>query len=69
VLVARAGGGAAAPARLPALPMEFGAGRARPPLRAQPPRVGEHSRAVLAEGGLAEGEIARLVADGVVLAG
>lgn len=45
---------------LPALPLEFGDQRNRPELTRQPPGMGEHSRAVLAEGGFTEAEIAAL---------
>ena len=45
---------------LPALPVEFGAERARPGLTRQPPRVGEHNAEVLAEAGFSAAEIARL---------
>jgi crotonobetainyl-CoA:carnitine CoA-transferase CaiB-like acyl-CoA transferase len=53
---------------LPALPLELGAERARPGIVRQPPRVGEHSREVLAEAGLSPQEIAELAAMGVVVA-
>ena len=53
---------------LPALPIEFGADRARLGLRLQPPRIGEHWRDVLAEAGFAETEVAALVEAGVVSA-
>jgi crotonobetainyl-CoA:carnitine CoA-transferase CaiB-like acyl-CoA transferase len=52
--------------RLPALPIEMD-GR-RTGLRSNPPRVGEHSRAVLEEAGLSPDEIAALLRDGVVRA-
>jgi crotonobetainyl-CoA:carnitine CoA-transferase CaiB-like acyl-CoA transferase len=51
---------------LPALPIEFGAGRVRFGLRRQPPRVGEHWRSVLAEAGFSAAEIAELATTGVV---
>jgi crotonobetainyl-CoA:carnitine CoA-transferase CaiB-like acyl-CoA transferase len=38
----------------------------RPGLRLNPPALGEHSRAVLADLGYGEAEVARLLADGVV---
>jgi crotonobetainyl-CoA:carnitine CoA-transferase CaiB-like acyl-CoA transferase len=52
--------GGVAIAGLPALPVEFGADRARPGLTRQPPRVGEHNAEVLAEAGFSAAEIARL---------
>ena len=48
--------------------MEFGEGRARPGLQQQPPRVGEHNRAILAGAGMAEEEIEALVRAGVLVA-
>jgi crotonobetainyl-CoA:carnitine CoA-transferase CaiB-like acyl-CoA transferase len=62
------GGGAGAVFGLPALPVEFGAARERPGLSRQPPRLGEHSAAVLAEAGYGPGEIAALRARGVIIA-
>jgi crotonobetainyl-CoA:carnitine CoA-transferase CaiB-like acyl-CoA transferase len=53
-------GGAGPAAGLPALPLEFGAARARGGLRRQPPRIGEHTAEVLGEAGLAPAEIAAL---------
>jgi crotonobetainyl-CoA:carnitine CoA-transferase CaiB-like acyl-CoA transferase len=50
--------------RLPALPIEMD-GR-RTGLRADPPETGEESRAVLAQAGLSDAEIAALIADGTV---
>ena len=50
---------------LPALPVEFG-DRARPGLRRQPPRVGEHNGEVLGEAGFGAAEIANLTAAGVI---
>jgi len=47
-------------ARLPALPIEFGADRRRPGIRRQPPRVGEHNAEVLAEAGFTAEEITSL---------
>ena len=52
--------GGVAMAGLPALPVEFGADRARPGLTRQPPRVGEHNAEVLAEAGFSAAEIAQL---------
>jgi crotonobetainyl-CoA:carnitine CoA-transferase CaiB-like acyl-CoA transferase len=54
---------------LPALPLEFGEARARAGLTRQPPRMGEHSRAVLAEAGFAEAEVAAMAAAGVIAGG
>ena len=51
---------------LPALPVEFGAKRGRPGLARQPPRMGEHSREVLAEAGFGSAEVAALAEAGVV---
>jgi len=52
--------GGVAMAKLPAMPVEFGADRARPGLTRQPPRLGEHNAEVLAEAGFTPAEIARL---------
>ncbi len=52
--------GAAGLTGLPALPLEFGEGRERAGLSRQPPALGEHTREVLAEGGLDDAEIAAL---------
>jgi crotonobetainyl-CoA:carnitine CoA-transferase CaiB-like acyl-CoA transferase len=60
------GGGAGAMVGLPALPVEFGADRARPGLTRQPPRMGEHGAEVLAECGYTAGEIAALTERGVI---
>jgi crotonobetainyl-CoA:carnitine CoA-transferase CaiB-like acyl-CoA transferase len=51
---------------LPALPMEFGDDRARPGLETQPPRLGEHTRAVLAASGYSAAEIDAFAASGVI---
>jgi len=51
-------------AGLPALPLSLRSGR--PGLRRQPPRVGEHGMEIVREAGLAEDEIAALVADGIL---
>jgi crotonobetainyl-CoA:carnitine CoA-transferase CaiB-like acyl-CoA transferase len=59
VAIATVAGGLAT-AGLPALPVEFGAARARPGLSRQPPRVGEHTTEVLTEAGFSAAEIARL---------
>ncbi len=60
------GGAAASLVGLPALPLEFGDTRDRPGLERQPPGMGEHSRAVLAEGGFTTAEIEALGASNVV---
>ena len=51
---------------LPALPLEFGAGRARGGLRMQPPRVGEHGAEVLYEAGFSAADLEALMATGAV---
>jgi crotonobetainyl-CoA:carnitine CoA-transferase CaiB-like acyl-CoA transferase len=51
-------------AMLPRLPIEIGG--ERPGLYRQPPRIGEHSRDILADAGLSEGEIAALARQGVI---
>jgi crotonobetainyl-CoA:carnitine CoA-transferase CaiB-like acyl-CoA transferase len=51
--------------KLPKLPIELDGERSG--LRLQPPQVGEHSRAVLAEAGLSEQEIDALAKDGVIV--
>jgi crotonobetainyl-CoA:carnitine CoA-transferase CaiB-like acyl-CoA transferase len=53
-------------AKLPGIPLEMG-GRAMQ-IRHQPPRKGEHTRAVLEEAGYPPGEIDRLVEQGIVIA-
>jgi crotonobetainyl-CoA:carnitine CoA-transferase CaiB-like acyl-CoA transferase len=52
--------------RLPKLPIELDG--KRPGLYRQPPRLGEHTREILAAAGLSDGEIAALEARGVVAA-
>jgi crotonobetainyl-CoA:carnitine CoA-transferase CaiB-like acyl-CoA transferase len=51
--------------KLPKLPIELDG--ERPDLRLQPPQIGEHSRAILAEAGLSEAEIEALAKDGVIV--
>jgi crotonobetainyl-CoA:carnitine CoA-transferase CaiB-like acyl-CoA transferase len=51
-------------AKLPKLPIELG-GR-RPEKRRDPPQIGAHTRAVLAEAGLSAGEIDALIRDKVI---
>jgi crotonobetainyl-CoA:carnitine CoA-transferase CaiB-like acyl-CoA transferase len=60
VFISRVGGEEGKKVGLPALPIEFGAERARPGLIRQPPRVGEHSAEVLAEAGFSAAEVAWL---------
>lgn len=52
-------------ARIPAIPLEMG--NRKPQVLRQPPRMGEHTREVLAEAGYAAGEIDALLQQGVVL--
>ena len=56
----------ARPARLPRLPIEMGG--AKPGLRREAPRVGEHTREVLRAAGLGEDEIAALARERVIVA-
>jgi crotonobetainyl-CoA:carnitine CoA-transferase CaiB-like acyl-CoA transferase len=67
VFISRTGGTEGTKAGLPALPVEFGPGRDRPGLRRQAPRMGEHSREVLAEAGFAAAEIDDLIGSGAVV--
>ncbi len=53
--------------RLPALPIEMHGQKTA--LRLDPPLIGEHSRAILREAGLADAEIDALADEGVILAG
>lgn len=59
------GGGPEVP--LPALPLEFGADRIRAPLTRQPPRIGEHSREVLAESGFGPDDVEELLRSGTLV--
>ena len=68
VFVSRIGGEHGVKVGLPALPIEFGAERARSTLHRQPPRVGEHNAEVLGEAGFSADEIAALIAAGVTVA-
>lgn len=52
-------------AKIPGLPLEMGGRKTR--IRYQPPRMGEHTRAVLAEAGFAADEIERMVEQGVAV--
>jgi crotonobetainyl-CoA:carnitine CoA-transferase CaiB-like acyl-CoA transferase len=51
--------------KLPKLPIELDG--ERPDRRLDPPQIGEHSRAILAEAGLSEQEIDALAKDGVIV--
>lgn len=68
VFISRTGGEDGTKARLPALPVQFGADGSRPGLRMQPPRVGEHNAEVFANAGFSEAEIASLTERGVIVA-
>ena len=68
VFISRIGGMEGKKVGLPALPIEFGPNRDRPGIRRQAPRMGEHSREVLAEAGYAAGEIKSLIGSGSVVA-
>lgn len=61
------GGGDLVP--LPALPLEFGGDRSRPPLVRQPPRIGEHNREVLAAAGFDAAQLDALYGAGVLVEG
>jgi crotonobetainyl-CoA:carnitine CoA-transferase CaiB-like acyl-CoA transferase len=67
VFISRIGGTEGRKVGLPALPIEFGPNRDRPGIRRQSPRVGEHSRDVLAEAGFSASEVADLLHTGVVV--
>jgi crotonobetainyl-CoA:carnitine CoA-transferase CaiB-like acyl-CoA transferase len=54
-------------AKLPGLPLDMDGRKAQ--VRYQPPRMGEHTRAILAEAGYASAEIEHLVTRGIVIAG
>ena len=69
VFISRLGGEEGKKVGLPAMPVEFGAERARPGLTRQPPRVGEHSVEVLAEAGFTAAEIAQLAETRVIVGG
>ena len=66
VILSRYGGEDGTRARLPALPIEFGADRQRPGIVRQPPRVGEHNAEILGEAGFSAAEIAALAERGVI---
>jgi crotonobetainyl-CoA:carnitine CoA-transferase CaiB-like acyl-CoA transferase len=67
VFISRIGGTEGNKVGLPALPIEFGPNRDRPGIRRQAPRIGEHSRDVLAEAGFSVSEVADLLRTGVVV--
>jgi crotonobetainyl-CoA:carnitine CoA-transferase CaiB-like acyl-CoA transferase len=67
VSISPAGGDEGPKMKLPALPIAFG-GRERPGLVRQPPRMGEHNAAVLAEAGFSPAEIASLAEARVIVA-
>ncbi|WP_428491160.1 CaiB/BaiF CoA transferase family protein [Rhodopila sp.] len=67
VFISRIGGAEGKKVGLPALPIEFGADRARGGIHRQSPRLGEHSREVLAEAGYSRSEIAALLEAGAVV--
>jgi crotonobetainyl-CoA:carnitine CoA-transferase CaiB-like acyl-CoA transferase len=67
VFISRIGGEEGKKVGLPTLPVEFGAERARPTLTRQPPRMGEHSAAVLVEAGFSADEVAELAQTGVIV--
>ncbi|MFV0295008.1 MAG: CaiB/BaiF CoA transferase family protein [Hyphomicrobiaceae bacterium] len=68
-LIPRLGGGGMLPTKLPALPMEFGADRARGTLRCHAPTLGQHNTEVLSEAGYAPAEIASLAEKGAIVGG
>ena len=67
VLVPRLDGTGAKLTGLPALPLEFGADRARPALRMQPPQLGEHNGTILAAAGYTAAQIAGLEDRGIIV--
>jgi crotonobetainyl-CoA:carnitine CoA-transferase CaiB-like acyl-CoA transferase len=67
VIISRIGGTEGKPAKLPALPIEFGADRDRPGIRMQSPRMGEHTIEVLSEIGFSAPDIKRLIERGVIV--
>jgi crotonobetainyl-CoA:carnitine CoA-transferase CaiB-like acyl-CoA transferase len=66
VIISRIGGSDGKPAKLPALPVEFGPERERPGIRMQSPRMGEHTIEVLTEAGFSAPDINRLIDSGVI---
>jgi crotonobetainyl-CoA:carnitine CoA-transferase CaiB-like acyl-CoA transferase len=69
VFVSRFGGDGGKWAGLPALPIEFGAGRERPGVTRQPPKIGEHNGEVLGEAGFTSVEVTGLAERGVIVGG
>ncbi len=67
VIISRIGGTEGKPAKLPALPLEFGPSRERPGIRMQSPRMGEHTIEVLTAAGLSAPDIERLLEAGVIV--
>ncbi|WP_428486697.1 CaiB/BaiF CoA transferase family protein [Rhodopila sp.] len=67
VMISRIGGTQGTPAKLPALPIEFGTDRGRPGIRMQSPRMGEHTIELLTEAGYSMAKISDLIATGVVV--
>ncbi|MFM9938578.1 MAG: CaiB/BaiF CoA transferase family protein [Hyphomicrobiaceae bacterium] len=67
VAIASAGGGAGRTAKLPNMPLEFGAERERVTLRRQPPTVGQHNVEVLLAAGVSQAEIQRLTERGILV--
>jgi crotonobetainyl-CoA:carnitine CoA-transferase CaiB-like acyl-CoA transferase len=65
--VSQLGGENGPMAGLPALPLEFGAERARPGLRRQPPMLGEHNEEVLREAGFGDTDLRSLQDAGVLV--
>jgi crotonobetainyl-CoA:carnitine CoA-transferase CaiB-like acyl-CoA transferase len=61
-------GGGGPTVDIPGLPLEFGEERRRTVLKKQPPAIGEHSAAVLAEAGFSKEEVESLLADAIVRA-
>jgi crotonobetainyl-CoA:carnitine CoA-transferase CaiB-like acyl-CoA transferase len=68
VLVPQSGSANPVMTKLPALPVEFGAERARPALRTQPPLLGEHTAEILASAGYSSAEIEGLVERQIIVA-
>jgi crotonobetainyl-CoA:carnitine CoA-transferase CaiB-like acyl-CoA transferase len=66
VIISRIGGTDGKPAKLPALPIEFGSDRDRPGIRMQSPRMGEHTIEVLTEAGFSAPDLNRLIESGVI---
>jgi crotonobetainyl-CoA:carnitine CoA-transferase CaiB-like acyl-CoA transferase len=68
VLVPQFGSANSIMTKLPALPVEFGAERARPALRMQPPLLGEHTAEILAAAGYTPAEIEGLADRKIIVA-